>query len=113
MLVLGAESNVLEEQHTRRPPFPVSVQCRPLPILPAWNQCSPYRPLSDSLGADRYTFFCQLGLDDLLAIAYRETVAASSVPPGTEKAPAELDLKSWHTFVVRLSENTREFPIRE
>lgn len=41
-------------------------------------------------------------MDDLLAIAYRETVAASSVPPGTEKAPAELDLKSWHTFVVCL-----------
>eukprot|EP00752_Nemacystus_decipiens_P013301 g11781.t1 len=50
----------------------------------------------------RYTFFRQLGLDDLLTIAYRETVAASSVPPGTEKAPAELDLKSWHTFVVSL-----------
>lgn len=36
-----------------------------------------------------------------MAIAYRETVAASGVPAGTEKAPAELDLKSWHSFVVR------------
>lgn len=30
-------------------------------------------------------------------------MASSGVPPGTEKSPAELNLKSWHIFVVRVS----------
>ncbi|CAM9838922.1 unnamed protein product [Pylaiella littoralis] len=50
----------------------------------------------------RYTFFRKLGLEDLLAIAFRETVAASGVPHGTEKTPAELNLKGWHAFVLSL-----------
>ncbi|CAM9398531.1 unnamed protein product [Ectocarpus fasciculatus] len=60
------------------------------------------RRFADFRPKQRYTFFRKLKLDDLLAIAYRETVACSGVPAGTEKAPAELDLKSWHKFVVSL-----------
>ncbi|CBJ48596.1 conserved unknown protein [Ectocarpus siliculosus] len=59
------------------------------------------RRFADFRPKQRYTFFRKLKLDDLLAIAYRETVASGGVP-GTEKSPAELDLKSWHKFVVSL-----------
>ncbi|CAM9833140.1 unnamed protein product, partial [Ectocarpus sp. 12 AP-2014] len=60
------------------------------------------RRFADFRPKQRYTFFRKLKLDDLLAIAYRETVASSGVAAGTEKSPAELDLKSWHKFVVSL-----------
>ncbi|CAM9624757.1 unnamed protein product [Ectocarpus sp. 6 AP-2014] len=59
------------------------------------------RRFADFRPKQRYTFFRKLKLDDLLAIAYRETVASSGVP-GTEHSPGELDLKSWHKFVVSL-----------
>lgn len=59
------------------------------------------RPLFFTSARNRYTYFRKLGIEDLLLIAYRETVAASGIPAGSEKSPAELDLKSWHNFVVR------------
>ncbi|CAM9675644.1 unnamed protein product, partial [Scytosiphon promiscuus] len=61
------------------------------------------RRFADFRPKQRYAFFRKLGLDDLLAIAYRETVASSGTATGVAKAPlAELDLKSWHKFVVSL-----------
>lgn len=84
-------------------------RCLPVPSHPIPNRGQPH-PLFGY--TERYTFFRKLGVLDLLAIAYRETVESSAATSGFDKSSAshgnikhhhvqaELDLKAWHKLVV-------------